>query len=180
MKTVGGAIASCVFGIALLQGATNSPVVRRRTPRDRCRATSRSGSCAASPRSSRRIALAFVPKQAFTDRAVEAEVVQQRRPLRSVARGLQGRPELGAGGERRQVEVQQAAGLGDPRPQRVPVDAESRCRGFVARIVLQPDAQRLLQIGGGACPQRSESRFRDQPCFVGREGGEDARATVST
>ena len=45
VKTVGGAIASCVFGIALLHGATGA--VRRRAPRGRCRATSRCGSSAA-------------------------------------------------------------------------------------------------------------------------------------
>ncbi|SDH10484.1 MFS transporter [Microbacterium pygmaeum] len=71
VKTVGGAIASCVFGIALLQGVATSPGNAEST------AGSLSGYftvwivCGATALVAA-IALAFVPKQAFTDRAVEA------------------------------------------------------------------------------------------------------------
>ena len=71
VKTVGGAIASCVFGIALIQGATGAAV------------DSTAGSfagyitvwvvCGATALAAA-ILLAFVPKQAFTDRTdVDAE-----------------------------------------------------------------------------------------------------------
>jgi MFS family permease len=72
VKTVGGAIASCVFGIALLQGATEMAGGAAENT-----AGSLSGYftvwtvCGVTALVAA-IALAFVPKQAFTDRAVEA------------------------------------------------------------------------------------------------------------
>ncbi len=64
VKTVGGAIASCVFGIALLQGAVSASGYF--TVWIVCGGTALVAA----------VALAFVPKQAFTDRAVaEAQPV---------------------------------------------------------------------------------------------------------
>ncbi|GAA2012489.1 MFS transporter [Microbacterium ulmi] len=70
VKTVGGAIASCVFGIALFHGATGSGVAAEGT------AGSFSGYltvwivCGATALVAAAL-LVFVPKEAFTDRAVE-------------------------------------------------------------------------------------------------------------
>ena len=69
VKTVGGAIASCVFGIALLNGATGAASASEGT------AGSLSGYftvwivCGVTALVAA-VALAFVPKTAFTDRAV--------------------------------------------------------------------------------------------------------------
>jgi hypothetical protein len=73
VKTVGGAIASCVFGIALLHGATGAAQTGGT-------AGSFSGYltvwvvCGATALVSA-VLLLFVPKQAFTDRTVDAEPV---------------------------------------------------------------------------------------------------------
>ncbi|GAA3931744.1 MFS transporter [Microbacterium soli] len=71
VKTVGGAIASCVFGIALLNGVTDAGAAAAEAT-----AGSLSGYvtvwvvCGATALAAA-VLLAFVPKQAFTDRAVE-------------------------------------------------------------------------------------------------------------
>ncbi len=59
----------------------------------------------------------------------------------SIPGGLQERPQLGASGERRQIDVEQAARLRDAGAQGVPMHAEGGGCGFGPGIVFQPGAQ---------------------------------------
>ena len=73
VKTVGGAIASCVFGIALIQGATGAAGAAEGTAGSFAGYVTVWVVCGVTALAAA-VLLAFVPKQAFTDRAVaEAE-----------------------------------------------------------------------------------------------------------
>ena len=69
VKTVGGAIASCVFGIALIQGATGAAGVGEGTAGSFAGYVTVWVVCGVTALAAA-VLLAFVPKQAFTDRAV--------------------------------------------------------------------------------------------------------------
>ena len=74
-KTVGGAIASCVFGIALIQGATGAAGAAEGTAGSFAGYVTVWVVCGVTALAAA-VLLAFVPKQAFTDRAVaEAEAL---------------------------------------------------------------------------------------------------------
>ncbi len=74
VKTVGGAIASCVFGIALLHGVAAAPGASEGTAGSFTGYVTVWMVCGVTALAAA-VLLAFVPKQAFTDRAVDAEPV---------------------------------------------------------------------------------------------------------